>query len=126
MVKLKVRKVYYAHAMPTYGTKIETLEKKLIAKLLPKHKIVDPGSIQENIEKRKGGMEYCFSLIDRCDALVFSRYKGIITSGVGKEIDHALENKLVVHELKNGKLEIIKSPVKYLSRVETWAIYGWV
>ena len=116
-------KIYYSHAIPTYGTKLEKIEKRQILKNFPGVKIVDPGSFQNNLEKRLGGMEYCLNLVDKCNGLVFTRFLNKITAGVGKEINHAMKKCMPVHELKKGKVRKIRKPVKYLSREETVKLY---
>jgi hypothetical protein len=112
-------KIYFAHAMPTYGTRTERTQKAYIKKLFPKHKLIDPGSIQDNPQKRREGMAYCLKLVGTCDALVFSRYCDEITAGVGKEVNHALGNDLEVYELINGKAKKVKARVNYLSISDT-------
>jgi len=116
-------KIYYSHAIPTYGTELERLEKEQIKENFPESVIVDPGSFQDNPEKMLGGMEYCLRLVENCDGLVFSRFLKTITAGVGKEINHALKKKMPVHELQNGKIRKVTKPVKYLSREETRILY---
>jgi hypothetical protein len=115
--------VYFAHAMPTYGTEIEKDQKAAIKKNFPKHTLVDPGAFQDNPQKRRGGMAYCLRLVRNCDALVFSRYLDEITAGVGKEVNYALSNDLEVYELVNGKVKKVKVPVKCLSIEETMELY---
>ena len=115
--------VYYSHAMPLYGTIEEENEKQQILSNISNANIVDPGSFQDNPEKRRGGMEYCLKLVEKCDELVFSKYFGKITAGVGKEINHALSMKMSVHELWNGKLRRVTREVKYLSRLATRRLY---
>jgi len=112
-------KAYYAHAMPLYGSEIEKNEKKQIIKNLPKAEIIDPGTFQSNPQKRREGMNYCFKLIKKCNALVFSKFNGKVTAGVGKEVEFALKEKLDVFELNGDKLHKISKPVKYLSVLET-------
>lgn len=116
-------KIYYSHAMPLYGTEKELNEKQSIVKNMPNITIVDPGSFQDNIEKRNGGMEYCLNLVEKCNGLVFTRFLNKITAGVGKEVNHAIKKKILVHELKNGKLRKVTKPVKYLSREDTVKMY---
>ncbi len=117
-------KVYFAHAMPTYGTELEKTQKAAIRRHFPKHTLIDPGSIMDNPQKRREGMEYCLRLVQNCDALVFSRYLGEITAGVGKEVNHALDKKLEVYELVNGRVKRVKIPVKHLSIDETVGLYS--
>lgn len=116
-------KIYYSHAIPLYGTELEVLEKQQILKNFPDAKIIDPGSFQNNPEKRLGGMEYCLNLVEKCNGLVFTRFLNKITAGVGKEINHALKKRLQVHELKNGHVRKIRKPVRYLTREETVKLY---
>lgn len=66
-------RIYYSHAMPLYGTPEENLQKQQISKNIPKAVIVDPGSYQDNPEKRSGGMMYCLELVEKCNGLVFTR-----------------------------------------------------
>jgi hypothetical protein len=109
--------------MCLYGTKCEKTEKLAIKKKFPKAKIINPGSYEHNLEKMLGGMEYCFKLVDSCEVLIFSRLLGKITAGVGKEINYALAKGKKVFELSDGKLLKISSPVKYISRFSSVALY---
>ncbi len=116
-------KVYYSHAMVLYGTSKEAYEKSQIRKNIPTVKIVDPGTYQNNPEKRRDGMDYCLKLVKDCDGLVFSKYRGKITAGVGKEVNYAIEIKIPVYELNGDKLHKIEKSVEYLSILDTLAMY---
>lgn len=118
-----IMKVYYSHAMPIYGTVKEEKEKRQILENIPEAEIVDPGSFQDNPEKRAGGMNFCLKLVEKCNGVVFTRFLNKITAGVGKEVNHALKKKIQVHELKNGKLRKVNKPVKYLTREATVRLY---
>ena len=118
-------KAYYAHAMPLYGTKIEKTEKNQIVENIPDAEIIDPGTFQSNPQKKREGMNYCFKLIKKCNILIFSKFKGKVTSGVGKEVEYALKEKLDVFELNGSKLHRITRPVKYLSIMETISLPGY-
>ena len=118
-------KAYYAHAMPLYGTKIEKTEKNQIVENIPDVEIIDPGTFQSNPQKKREGMNYCFKLIKKCNILIFSKFKGKVTSGVGKEVEYALKEKLDVFELNGSKLHRITRPVKYLSIMETRSLPGY-
>ena len=117
-------KIYYAHAMCIYGTDDEKIEIQQIEEKFQDHSIVDPGTYASNPDKKEEGMEYCKKLVSRCDKLVFTRLLGKITSGVGLEINHALESGKIVYELKKNKMKQIKKPVKYISRNDTISLYG--
>lgn len=118
-------KAYYAHAMPLYGSEIEKTEKNQIIENLPKAEIIDPGTFQSNPQKKREGMDYCFKLIKKCNILIFSKFKGNVTAGVGKEVEYALKEKLDVFELNGTKLHRITKPVKYLSISETIRLPGY-
>jgi len=115
--------IYYAHAMCIYGSDDEKEEINHITINFPESKIVDPGSYANNPQKRKDGMEYCKKLVNTCDAVVFTKLMSKITSGVGIEIHHALLQNKSVYELKNGKILVVKTPPKYISRDETIVLY---
>lgn len=116
-------KIYYAHAMCLYGTKCEKSEKRAIKKKFSKAKIVDPGFYERILEKTIDKMGYCLKLVEGCDVLIFSRLLGKITAGVGKEVNHALSKGKKVFELSDGKLLKISSPVGYISRFNSVALY---
>lgn len=118
-------KIYYSHAMPIYGTNQELNEKKQIMKKFPKSTIVDPGTLQDNPEKQREGMEYCLRLVQTCQTLVFSKFNGKITAGVGKEVNFALKQKIDVFELNGSELHKIIKPVEYLSVMDTISLPGY-
>ncbi len=118
-------KVYYSHAMPLYETKQELNERKQIFKKFPKAVIVDPGTYQNNPEKQREGMEYCLRLVQTCQALVYSKFNGKITAGVGKEVNFALDQKIDVFELNGNELQKITKPVEHLSIMDTISLPGY-
>jgi len=118
-------KIYYSHPMPLYGTKQESNERKQIIKKFPKGEIIDPGSFKDNPEKQREGMEYCLKLVSKCQAVVFSKFKGKITAGVGKEVNYAIEKKIDVLELNEDRFNRINKPVEYLSIMETIKLPGY-
>jgi len=68
-------------------------------------------------------MAFCHRLIDECDILVFSRLLGVVTSGVGDEVNYALTKNKKVFEIKDGCLHHHCEPLKYVSRKQTRRIY---
>jgi hypothetical protein len=110
--------------MCIYNSPTEDRERALIQKVFPAHRIVDPGTYQDNEEKDARGMEYCLELVENCDSLVFSRILGKVTSGVGKEIEHALNLRKPVFELANDVARPIQEPPSYLSREESRDLYA--
>jgi hypothetical protein len=111
-------RVYYAHAMCLYGTALEKAEMLAIAAHLPDWEIVNPGTLQKGAGKNEG-MQYWFSLVDDCDALVFSRLLNRVTAGVGLEVNHALARPIPVHELYQDQMVGVEKPVQFLTREET-------
>jgi hypothetical protein len=109
--------------MCTYGTPTEIREQIIIRKIFPTHEIIDPGSYEENEEKQLGGMDYCMKLVESCDALAFSRIQGKVTSGVGKEVEHALALGKSVYELVGEAVRQVFEAPSYVSREESWELY---
>ena len=85
--------LYYAHAMPIYGTLAEKRELRQIRSKLPRARIVNPAKYQDHPEKRRDKMGFCLRLVESSDAVIFSRYKGKITAGVGKRSQSCFENR---------------------------------
>ena len=58
--------------------------------------------------------------IEQCNLLVFRRIQNqLITAGIGKEINHALEKQIKVLEITNGEFIPIEVKVECLTREET-------
>ncbi|MGH9920740.1 MAG: hypothetical protein ACRD6W_17950 [Nitrososphaerales archaeon] len=109
--------------MKIYGTEQERLQRGVITHHFPGCTLVDPGTLQSNPEKTRRGMEYCLELVDACDSVVFSRFKDLITAGVGKEVNHGLLRGKSVYEIQRLNVVQITEPVDYLSRDDTIALY---
>jgi len=110
--------------MCIYGTEVERAEVAIITRCLRYYDMVNPGVLQDHAEKNGDGMRYFFRVIDYCDALVFSRLLGRVTSGVGLEVNHALATNVTVYEFGNEKVSKISRPVEFLSREETLKQYA--
>jgi len=63
--------------------------------------VVDPGAGNAP-DEQKNEIQYFLRVIDQCDMLVFSRYKGVVTSGVLQEVNYALSKGKPVYELRSG------------------------
>ena len=118
-------RVYYAHAMVLYGTDYEQAEAEIIKTSLPGWEVVDPGDYEGNPEKDEQGMKYCFNLIDGCDALAFSKLMGVITSGVGLEVNYALSRYKPVYCIDGFGLKRVTKRVSYLTREATLRHYNF-
>ena len=109
--------------MPIYGMPEETYQRKHIELRFSGEEIVDPAKFDNHPEKRKDTMAFCFKLVDRCDKLVFTKWRGVITSGVGKEVNYALEKGIQVFELINETFSRVTEPVEHQSHKETRRAY---
>jgi hypothetical protein len=109
--------------MPIYGHPIEKQELKLITTRFKGRHIINPASYSNHPEKKKNVMEFCYRLIDGCDDLVFTRWQGIITSGVGQEVNYALNKGMKVLELMNEQFSPIRKHVAHLSYQDTRRMY---
>lgn len=121
--QLKRRKVYYAHAMCTYGEVDEWRELRHIRRELSRISVVNPASYDGHPLKQADTVGFCLKLVEGCDVIVFTRLMGKITAGVGKEVNHALKIGKPVFELTNGKLVCRHRKVAYISRSATVKLY---
>ena len=114
---MKVFRVYYAHAICLYGTEQEKKEVMLIRERFKDAEIINPVNYPAH------SMDFYLRLVDKCHIVVFSYLLGKITSGVGKEVNYALNKDKNVYMLNGVRLFQIKSPVKYISRQCTRELY---
>ena len=105
------------------GTEVESAEVAAIKRRLPYYCVVDPSTLQGHADGGDDSMRYFLRVIDRCDALVFSRLLGKITAGVGLEVNYALTRRIPVYELGDGEISKIAMRVEFLSREETLSQY---
>lgn len=114
---------YFAHAMPTYGLREEKQQLERILAFFAGDQIVNPADYSNDPEKKKDTMGFCFGLIDRCQNLVFTKWRGVITSGVGQEVNYALKKDMQVFELVNASFSRVTAPVDHQTREETRRAY---
>ena len=90
-----------------------------------RYQLVNPARYENHPGKQADGMYFCMKLIEDCDLVVFSRLQEKITSGVGKEINHALKIGKPVYELRpDGRCVRVRKRQQYLSRQSTIRLYG--
>lgn len=99
-------KIYYAHHMYKYNTKVEEYELSLIKKTFPKGTVINPNgffsfSPQESEESI---MQSCLETIHKSDALVFSSMSGVVGVGVFTEVNFAISLKKPVYYIQNNKI----------------------
>ena len=118
------QRVYYAHAICMYGWPAERHELRTIRRKFRGSRIVNPAAYSDHPAKRRDTMGFCLTLVAESDTVVFSRILGKITSGVGKEVNHALRLGKTVFEVgAGGKLVRRRTRVTYVSRRATLALY---
>ena len=111
--------VYFAHAQPVYGTDEEKANLASIARWFKDHAIVNPAEVKEYHIR---DMNFYLGVVEKCDALVFTKFKGFVMGGVGKEVERALELGKKVYELSGVGFTRIESTPRYLSHDETVAL----
>ena len=110
--------IYYAHSMRKYGTAEEEKELQKIKELFPNHEVINPSNFPPG--KGRKVMKPYFELIDECDFVVFSEFKGFIGRGVYREINYAKKNNKKSILLRNGKALEIEGLI--INDENDWAI----
>ena len=112
-------RIFYSHAKKAYGTRGEARQISLIkAHFPPGSVVVDPSLEEGGDQKREKEIGFFLDLVDGCDSLVFSRFRGVVTSGVVTEVNHALSKGKPVYELRGERMVLIKKPVPPSSKVD--------
>ncbi|MCD6484574.1 MAG: hypothetical protein J7L47_05620 [Candidatus Odinarchaeota archaeon] len=115
------RYIYFSHSLKEYNTAEEKEAIVLIKKHFPQHVLLNP-----NLFEYQGTMFPYLLMVKVSDVLVFKRYRGYVTSGVGREIEYALELGIPVYELKgNVLLEREDMPANVLTREQTVSLYKY-
>jgi hypothetical protein len=102
-----------------YGRLDEQQELRAIHRRFRRASIVNPAEHDRDPHAWAYPVGFYLKVIDKCDVVVFSRCLGKITTGVGKEVNHALKTGKKVFEFKAGKLVPRTRRVKYISRRST-------
>lgn len=97
-------KCYLAHPVTDYGGSerqiraIEAIESR-------DWEVVNPDKPWHQKEYRQHGMRYFLELVEDCDCLAFMRFPdGTIGAGVAKEIEKALQRRLMIYDVSRGDL----------------------
>jgi len=115
--------LYYAHPMCTYGTIAEKFELTRIRSEFRRVRIVNPARYDGHPEKLRDTVGFCLRLVEKCDAVVFTRLMGRVTAGVGKEVNFAIRIGRPVFELVGDRIKPRKHRIKYISRAATIRLY---
>jgi hypothetical protein len=123
-------KVYYAHHMWKYRTKIEEYELDLITAHFGECEIFNPSTDVHQDDTDESIMDKCLRAVRKSDALVFSSLSGVVGRGVTQEVDLALEEGKEVYLIQNNYLIRAKSilwnlitDINKSNRV--YATYNW-
>ena len=117
MISVDVSRVYYAHPICLYGSEKEKKQLTMISLKFKDIEIINPANYPSS------SMDFYLSLVDKSDIVVFSCLLGKITSGVGKEVNYALNKGKEVYLLNEVNCLPIRSPVNYISRQDTIDLY---
>lgn len=112
-------RLYFAHAMPDYGTVKERDDLKVLRDKLPHFILVNPRDFQRECEKAADRMQFFLDLVRTCDGVAYSRFHGQVTAGVGKEIRLALQLRKPVYEVRDARIVPVARPPKSLTFEET-------
>ena len=96
-------RIFYSHAKQIYGTPAEKRQLMMIKDHFPADSVVvDPGVVEDASVEPEKEIQYFLRLVDQCDAVVFSRHRGVVTSGVSQEVNYAMSKGKPVFELRSG------------------------
>jgi len=106
-------KVYYAHHIWKYGTKIEQYEIDIINKKFDDCIISNPngglGYTEDSGLEESEIMDICFKAIKQCDAIVFSSINGVIGRGVYDEVMLGKSLGLDIYYINNNQIACFPS-----------------
>ena len=115
--------IYYSHSKQIYNTPRESEELNAIQKFFGRHvKIVDPARYQNS------DMPFYLSLMDSCDKLVISEFKGYLGKGCYLELNRALlDYKYKIYLLRKTKCfgyRFYQVRDIYISDPYNWVLYA--
>jgi len=117
------QRLYYAHAMCTYGWAAERPELVITRRKFRRARIVNPAAYRDHPDKRRDQIGFCLRLVAASHSVVFSRIMGKVTAGVGKEVNHALRLGKPVYEIVAAKVVRRKRRVSYISPRASRTLY---
>ena len=106
-------KIYYAHHIWKYNTKIEEYEISIVLKQFNNATIINPNGLVNEFDSEEKIMFDCFSAIKESDALVFSDLSGVTGKGVVSEIEYAQSLELRVFRIVANRLVEITEKIHY-------------
>ena len=97
-------KIYYAHHLYKYDTKVEEYELDLIRKYFPGDIVINPNGYVDQTGTEERIMKVCLEVIGECDALVFSSMSGVVGKGVHDEINKAIDKKMPIYYINRNSI----------------------
>ena len=97
-------KIYYAHHLWKYNTKIEINEIDIIKKSFPSSQIINPNKSISQFGDSIDIMKLCLDSLSDCNILIFSAVNGIIGRGVFREIERAEQLGMKIYYIFYGEL----------------------
>lgn len=99
-----MNKIYYAHHLWKYNTKIEEYELEVIKRYFPNAKIINPNGYIEQGREESIIMKDCLIVIENCNILIFSSVNGVIGRGVFNEFNKASKLGLPIYYIMDNIL----------------------
>ncbi len=106
-----------------YGTQAEQAEEELIRQRFRGFDLINPKIFEGNPEKKRDVMAFCKRIVDTCQTLVYTKWKGGVTSGVLDEVNHAMDVSIPVFELAGKEFIQRIKHIDGLSYAETTKRY---
>jgi hypothetical protein len=112
-------RIFYSHAKKLYRTPLEESQISQIKDHFPPDSVVvDPARDDNQLGTAELEMQHFLEIIDQCDCLVFSRYRGVVTSGVLEEVNHALSKGKPVFEVRRGGIVPVERSIPRSSKID--------
>lgn len=97
-------KIYYAHHLWKYNTKIEEYELDVIKRYFPNAEIINPNGYIEQGREESVIMKDCLEVIENCNILIFSSVNGVVGRGVVDEFNKASKLRLPIYYIMDDIL----------------------
>jgi hypothetical protein len=112
-------RIFYSHAKKLYRTPLEERQISQIKNHFPPDSVVvDPSRDDNQLGTDELEIQHFLEIIDQCDCLVFSRYRGVVTSGVLEEVNYALSKGKPVFELRRRGIVPVKRSIPRSSKID--------
>lgn len=125
-------KIYYAHHLWKYDTKIEQYEINLVKDYFILNNKVNPiiinpnGGVNKN-QTEKDIMKQCLGLVRDSEAVVFSSINEIVGRGVWSEVKEAISNNKEIYYIhKGGLIKLEKPSFRIINKGKDWRMFATV